>query len=70
MTTITIPYSTPAAVVAKLEAALDDTAATDPMWNGAEFDIERSDFTSIDCNNEIDGTALLIEVVYPIIENQ
>lgn len=61
MTTINIAYEVPAATVAVIEAHLADTAMRNPNWNGAEFNIERDDFTSID-EDGYDATALLYEI--------
>lgn len=62
MTTISIAYDVPAAAVARVESLLAEVAATDPNWNGADFKIERDDFTCIDARDEIAGAALLSRV--------
>lgn len=68
MTTITLAYEVTAEAAARVEAALADTAMRDPNWNGAEFQIERDDFTSVECNDEYAGTSLLHSVIFPAID--
>jgi len=48
MTTITIDYAVPADAIARVEAFLGDAAKHNPSWNGAEFVIERDEFTGMD----------------------
>lgn len=62
MTTIQIAYEVPAATVAKIEAHLDETALRDINWNGAEFKIERDDFTCIPDDDSADAVSLLHEI--------
>lgn len=64
MTTVQIAYEVPAVTVAKIEAHLDALAARDINWNGATFEIERSEFTCIadDSVDEYEGTKLLQEI--------
>ena len=70
MTTITISYDESKEAVARVESALEETAKTDTDWNGADFVIERDDFTCIDCDDEYAGIALLNEVIYPALKDR
>lgn len=62
MTTIQVAYEVPAATVAKIEAHLAQVALRDVNWNGAEFKIERDDFTCIPDNDSADAVRLLGDV--------
>lgn len=68
MTTITLAYEVNAAAVARVQRLLDDVALRDPNWNGAEFRIDRDEFTSIDGCDEISGAILLNRVQQAIAE--
>lgn len=68
MTTIYIDYSISANTIETIESALDRVAQTDPQWNGANFQIKRYEYTSIDCEDESLGTILLHSIIYPIID--
>lgn len=69
MTTVQIAYDVPDVTVTKIEAHLESVAARDINWNGATFEIERSEFTCIadDSVDEYEGTRLLHEI-FQIIE--
>lgn len=62
MTTIQIAYEVPNATVAKIEALLAEAAAGDINWNGANFKIERADFTCIPNNDSADAVSLFHEI--------
>ena len=62
MTTIQIAYEVPAATVAKVEAHLAETAMRDVNWNGANFKIERADFTCIPNDESADAVSLFHEI--------
>ena len=47
MTKIQIAYEVPADKVEEIREHLDEVAMRDPNWNGAEFDIERDEYTCI-----------------------
>ena len=61
MVTIHIDYAASKEAVARVRAYLDDLALRDVNWNGAEFEIERNDFTFIDAEG-YDAAALLSDV--------
>lgn len=70
MTTVQIAYDVPAGTVAKVQAHLEDVAARDVNWNGAAFEIERSEYTCIaEDVDEYHGTRLLHEI-FRIIEGE
>lgn len=62
MTTVQIAYEVPAATVAKIEAHLAETAMSDVNWNGANFKIERADFTCIPEDDSADAVSLFKEI--------
>lgn len=62
MTTIQISHDVPAATVARVEALLAQVATRDVNWNGADFKIERDDFTCIPDNESADAVALLSQI--------
>lgn len=62
MTTIQIAYEVPAATVAKIEAHLAEAALRDVSWNGAQFKIERDDFTCIPGDDSAEAVSLLHEI--------
>jgi hypothetical protein len=62
MTTIQIAYEVSDAAVARVEALLAEVAATNPNWNGAEFEIERDDFTCIPGSESADAVILLGQI--------
>lgn len=70
MTIIKIAYEVPAEAVARVESALEDVALRDPNWNGAEFSVERDDFTCVETSDELAGTSLLHSVIYPAIRGE
>lgn len=63
MTTINIAYEVPKAVIADIQNLLDKTARTDINWNGADFKIERDDFTCIPDNESPDAAILLRQIL-------
>lgn len=62
MTTIKLAYEVTNEAAARVAAMLDDVAMTDPSWNGADFLIERDDFTCIAGEESYDAAALLSRV--------
>ena len=62
MTTIQIAFEIPAATVSKIEAHLAETARRDINWNGANFQIERDDFTCIPEDESAKAVTLLHEI--------
>lgn len=62
MTIVQIAYEVPAETVAKIEAHLAEVALKDINWNGADFKIERDDFTCIPDDESADAVSLLIEI--------
>lgn len=62
-TTICIDYSVPADTLARIESLLADVAARDPNWNGANFVIERADYTGIPDADGYDAAALYRSIV-------
>ncbi|MGI4812002.1 MAG: hypothetical protein ACRYG5_06690 [Janthinobacterium lividum] len=64
MTIINIDYAVPADAIAKIEAHLAEVAMRDPDWNGAEFTIERDDYTCIsgDDVDKLKGAQLLVGI--------
>lgn len=70
MTTIHIEHDAPAYAEARLHKALDKVVRYDPNWNGAQFVLVRDDHTWIDTDDELAGTQLLHEVVYPALKRK
>ena len=62
MTTIQIAYEVPADAFAKVEAHLEQVALRDVNWNGADFKIERDDFTCIADDESANAVALLGQI--------
>jgi len=62
MTTIQIAYDVTPAAVERVRTLLDDVALRDPNWNGAEFVIERDDYTCIPDRDDADACALLASI--------
>lgn len=62
-TIVCIEHGVTDAAVGRVEQLLQHVALTDPNWNGAEFVIQRADFTDIpDPRDGINSTALLHRV--------
>lgn len=70
MNTINIAYTESTESVERIRQALDEVTRTDPNWNGADFQIERTDYTSVDTDDEIAGMQLLQEVIFPILRGE
>jgi hypothetical protein len=62
MTTIQIAYEVSSAATARVEALLAEAAQNDVNWNGADFRIERDDFTCIPDNDSADAVSLMIKI--------
>jgi len=68
MSTIYVEHGTSEAKLSALRLALDDAAKRDPAWNGARFQIAFDDAVWIDTDDELSGTRLLHNVVYPALK--
>jgi len=66
-TLIQIAYEVPDETVTRIETMLHDTALRDINWNGAEFKVERDDFTCIP-NDESANAIRLLDHINQIIE--
>ena len=62
MTTIQIAYTESKEAVARVESLLEQIAMRDPNWNGAEFEIERADYTCIPNDDSHDAVRLLNKI--------
>lgn len=61
-TVIQIAYEEPAEAVARVHALLDEVARRDPSWNGAVFQVERADYTSIPGRDDEDACTLMADI--------
>lgn len=61
MTIIRIAYEESPEAVARVEKLLEEAAKYDPNWNGADFQIVRDDYTSMD-DDSYDAVALFGQV--------
>ena len=61
-TIIKIAYEIDEKVVSAIETHLETVPRSDVNWNGAQFIIERDDFTWIDGTDEINDTILLDQI--------
>lgn len=62
MATIKVAYEVSAENFAAIKALAAETVATDVNWNGASIEVERDDYTCVECEDEIAGAMLLTEV--------
>lgn len=62
MTTIQISHNASAAAVARVQALLSAESMNNPNWNGADFKIERDDYTCIPDDDSANACALLIRI--------
>ena len=62
-TTVYIERGVGAEVVAEIQALLDEVALRDPNWNGANFVIERGDYTEVDDKDEYVAAELYNQIV-------
>lgn len=62
MATIKVAYEVSAENFAAIKALAAETVATDVNWNGASIEVERDDYTCVECKDEIAGAMLLTEV--------
>lgn len=62
MTTIQIAHEVPADIVNKISKYLDETAIKNINWNGADFVIERDEYTCIPNDESADAVNLLIAI--------
>ena len=61
-TIIKIAYEIDEKVVSAIKTHLESVRLGDVNWNGAQFIIERDDFTWIDGTDEINDTILLDQI--------
>lgn len=61
-TIIQIAFEESAEAVARVQHLLDETALRNPNWNGAEFTIERDDFTCIPDREDADAVSLFYDI--------
>ena len=61
-TIIQIAYEETQEAVARVRELLDETALRDPNWNGAQFEVERDDFTCIPGRDDADAAVLFGKV--------
>jgi hypothetical protein len=59
MATVQIAYEVSPAALARVKALLADVAVHDCNWNGADFRIERGDFTCLPDDDSADAVGLL-----------
>lgn len=69
MTTIQIAYDVDAKKVQLIEAHLNEVALRDINWNGADFQIERADFTCIPDEESADAVQLL-HTIFDIVRGR
>lgn len=72
MTTATITISrddAPAGAVDRVKEALRLLVQQNPNWNGATFDVEHGDFTSVEYSGTNHGEELM-PVIYRAIDNE
>lgn len=69
MTTVQIAYEVTAETVSRIAEHLDNVARRDINWNGAEFNIERDDFTCIP-DDESPEAVILLGEIQEIIEGE
>ena len=65
-TKIAIAYDVPDNKIAEIRAFLAETAAKNPQWNGANFQLIRDDFTEFVDNESPDAASLMREIFYII----
>ena len=68
MTTVVISHAVSDSKVEAVLKYLDHVALRDVRWNGAEFTIERGDFTCIEYDESADAVALLHGVLEVLSE--
>lgn len=68
MATIKVAYEVSEKAFKAVEALAVETVETDINWNGAVIDVERDDYTCVECNDEYAGTQLL-RYVYDVIDS-
>ena len=61
-TIIQIAYEESQEAVERVRALLEETALRDPNWNGADFVIERDDFTCFPDRDDADGCRLMSDI--------
>jgi len=66
VTVINLAHEVSDAAVERVRRLVDNVLSRNPNWSGAEIEIERDDFTWVDCSDELDGSMLLASVVRAI----
>jgi len=69
MIRVQIAYEVPAEALARVAAVLEDVARWDINWCGAEFKIERGDFTCLPDLDDGDAVALF-DRLQAVIRNE
>jgi hypothetical protein len=62
MAILKIAHDVADAAVVRIESLVEKTLNYDCNWNGATIEIERDDFTSVECSDDIAGSQLLSQV--------
>ena len=60
MPTVQISRDVSNAALLRVQSVLDSQSLNNPNWNGAEFKIERDDYTCIPDDDSADACSLLI----------
>ena len=68
MATIKVAYEVSEKAFKAVEALAVETVENDINWSGAIIEVERDDYTCVECNDEYAGTQLLL-YVYDVIDN-
>lgn len=62
MATIKVAHNVSDAALARIESVVENTLNYDCNWNGANIEIERDDFTCVECTDAVAGAQLLSQV--------
>lgn len=62
ITVVKVAFDVSDEAVERVEKIVDDVLMRDPNWNGSQIEIERDDFTCVDCSDEVAGAVLLSKV--------
>lgn len=68
-TTIQISDDVSSAAADRVQQFLDETALRDPSWNGAEFILQRGDYTCIP-DDDSPAADSLLNSVYRVIDGE
>lgn len=69
MTTIQIAYEVSPAALARVKALLDEVALHDCNWSGADFRIEREDWTGI-ADDDSANACILLNQIHAAIDGE